>query len=58
MKRFYEYEIRTPKEKIEKRSGWHDAKMLAAIAEIEQKLPKGCRLRAIERMSAMGKKGE
>lgn len=56
MKRFYEYETRTAKQKIEKRSGWYDAKMLTAITEIESKLERGCRLRSIERDDSKGRK--
>ena len=55
-KRFYEYEIRTPQNKIENAEGWYSSKMPEAIAEIEQKLKKSCRLRSIERHDSKGKK--
>lgn len=56
MKRYYTAEIRTPQNKVEIVEGWYDSKMLTAIAEIEQKLKKGCRLRSIERHDGKGRK--
>ena len=56
MKRFYEYEIRTPQNKIENAEGWYDSKMLIAISEIEQQLKRGYRLRSIRRVDSKGRK--